>query len=57
MVWEILKRQAMKKLIRELRNEYQNVDMNIFSSTNNVNLETLISYHDDEKMHNFLENY
>ena len=51
------KRQAMKKLIRELRNEYQNVDMNIFSSTNNVNLETLISYHDDEKMHNFLENY
>ena len=43
------KRAEMKNLIKQLRKIYKDVDMNIMRSTQNVNLETLISYRTDGK--------
>ena len=51
------KRQEMKNLIQELRKKYKNIDMNIMRSTQNVNLDTIISYRKDGKIHHFLEDY
>ena len=51
------KREEMKKLIKKLRQAYKNVDMNILRSTQNVNLDTLISYRKDGKTYHFLDNY
>jgi tRNA(Ile)-lysidine synthase TilS/MesJ len=51
------KREEMKKLIKKLRQQYKNVDMNIFRSAQNVNLDTLISYRKDGKTYDFLDNY
>lgn len=51
------KREAMKKLIQELRKEYENIDINIFRSAQNVNLDTLISYRKEGKTHHFLDQY
>ena len=36
------KREEMKKLIKNLKEHYENIDMNILKSTENVNLDTLI---------------
>lgn len=38
------KREEMKKLIRKLKESYDNIDINILRSTQNVNLDTIISY-------------
>ncbi len=38
------KRQEVKQLIRELKQVYDRVDINIFRSVENVNLDTIISY-------------
>ena len=51
------KREEMKELIKQLRDTYDNVDMNIFKSTENVNLETLISYRKGDEIHHFLEKF
>lgn len=51
------KREEMKKLIKKLRQTYKNVDMNILRSTENVNLDTLISYRKDGQIHHFLDDY
>ena len=51
------KREEMKKLIKQLRRTYKNIDMNILRSTENVNLNTLISYTKDGKTHHFLDDY
>lgn len=51
------KREEMKKLINELRKKYKNVDMNIMRSTQNVNLDTLISYTKGGKTVHFLDDY
>ncbi|MBR1802671.1 MAG: tRNA 2-thiocytidine biosynthesis protein TtcA [Clostridia bacterium] len=51
------KREEMKKLIKQLRKNYPNIDMNIMRSTQNVNLDTLISYRKDGKTYHFLDNY
>lgn len=51
------KREAMKKLINELRKEYENIDINIFRSAQNVNLDTLISYRRGSDIHHFLDEY
>ena len=45
------KREEMKKLLKQLRSVYDKVDMNIYNSTKNVNLNTLISYVKDEEIH------
>ena len=44
MEMEAQKREEMKKLLKQLRSVYDKVDMNIYNSTKNVNLNTLISY-------------
>ncbi len=51
------KRQEIKLLIKELREINPAVDMNIFRSVENVNLQTLISYHIGDKYHHFLDDY
>jgi tRNA 2-thiocytidine biosynthesis protein TtcA len=50
------KRREMKELIAKLKDNYEDVDKNIFKSSENVNLNTCLGYIDDEK-HSFLEKY
>ena len=51
------KRQEVKLLLRELRKQSPAIDMNIFRSVENVNLNTIISYHRGEEYHHFLDTY
>ncbi len=51
------KRQEVKLLLRELRKKSPAIDMNIFRSVENVNLNTIISYHRGEEYHHFLDTY
>jgi tRNA(Ile)-lysidine synthase TilS/MesJ len=51
------KRKEMKNLLKQLRSVYDRVDMNIYNSTKNVNLSTLISYVKDGEVHHFLDEY
>ena len=51
------KREEMKKLIKQLRSVYDKVDMNIYNSTKNVNLNILISYIEDGEVHHFMDKY
>ena len=45
------KRDEMKQLLKQLRSIYNKVDMNIYNSAKNVNLNTVISYIKDGKVH------
>ena len=47
----------MKRLLKELRKNNEDVDMNIYNSTKRVNLDTIISYTKDGKEISFLDNY
>ncbi len=51
------KRQEIKCLIRDLKKINPNIDNNIFRSVENVNLDTIISYHRGENYHHFLDDY
>ncbi|MCH5185110.1 MAG: tRNA 2-thiocytidine biosynthesis protein TtcA [Oscillospiraceae bacterium] len=51
------KRQEMKQLITQFRNTSRYIDMNIFNSVQNINLTTIIGYHDNERSYNFLDDY
>lgn len=51
------KREEMKELIKDLRKRYDNIDINIFRSAQNVNLDTLISYTKKGETHHFLDEY
>lgn len=51
------KRAEMKDLLNQLRGVYDKVDMNIYNSTKNVNLNTIISYVKDGKVHHFMDDY
>lgn len=53
------KRQVVKELIKNLKADNDNVDMNIFKSIHNVNLATVIGYRecDGGELHSFTENY
>ena len=51
------KRQEIKKLIKNLKNTYDNIDINIMRSTQNVNLDTIISYYRVKEKHHFLDDY
>ena len=44
-------------MLAELRKTDPAVDMNIFRSVENVNLQTLISYHSGDEYHSFLETF
>lgn len=51
------KRSEVKELINNLRKVYPNIDINIFRSVHDVNLNTLIGYHNDKFTYNFLDDY
>lgn len=51
------KRQEMKELIKQFRKTSRYIDMNIFNSVQNVNLTTIIGYHDNKRTYNFLDDY
>ena len=51
------KREEVKQLIKKLKANYKNIDINIFRSVENVNLNTVISYKKDGKTHHFLDDY
>lgn len=51
------KREEIKNLIKKLRKTYDKIDMNIFKSVQNVNLDTIISYKQDGEEHHFLDKY
>lgn len=51
------KRQEMKFLIKSFRKINPNIENNIFRSVENVNLETIISYHKGDERHHFLDDY
>ena len=51
------KRQEIKALIKELKKVNPNVDIHIFRSIENVNIDTVIRYKKDGVYHSFLEDY
>lgn len=51
------KRQEMKALIKKFRQTNPSIDMNIFRSVHDVNLDTIIGYHDKNRSYNFLDDY
>ncbi len=51
------KRKEMKELISSFRKINSNIEMNIFRSVHNVNLETVIGYHKGDDRYNFLDDY
>ncbi len=51
------KRAEIKQLLAQLRKNNPAVDMNIFRSVENVNLQTLISYHRGSDYHHFLDDF
>lgn len=51
------KRKEIKELIKKLKEKNPNIDYNIFKSTSNVNLDTLVGYRKDGIYHSFLEDY
>lgn len=51
------KRQEMKELIKQFRGISPYIEKNIFKSVHNVNLSTIIGYHDGEREYNFLDDY
>jgi tRNA(Ile)-lysidine synthase TilS/MesJ len=51
------KRQEIKNLLKQLRAVNPAVDMNIFRSVENVNLQTIISYHIGDEYHHFLDRF
>lgn len=50
-------RKEMKELIASLKKKYPNIDVNIFNSMNNVNLNMVLGYKLDDKKYYFLDNY
>jgi len=51
------KRKEMKKLIEELRKQYDEIDYNIFKALDNVNLNCVLGTKTDGKYKSFLDNY
>ena len=51
------KRKEVKELIKYLKTKNANIDFNIFKSTCNVNLNTILGYKKDGKEYSFLDDY
>ena len=51
------KRSEMKELIKKLRDEKRNIDNNIFTALNNINLNCVLGYKKDNKYTSFLDDY
>ncbi|HHX12097.1 MAG TPA: ATPase, partial [Clostridiales bacterium] len=54
---KVSKRKEIKELIKELQKINPYIEMNIFNSVQNVNLNTLISYNNRESSYHFLDDY
>ena len=54
---EIGRRQAMKNLIYKLRGERKNIDNNIFTALNNINMNCILGYKKDGNYTSFLDEY
>ena len=54
---DISKREEMKQLIKDMKKKYDKIDINIFNSVQNVNLDTIISYRKGDEYHHFLEDF
>ncbi len=54
---QVSKRAETKELIKELRKRSPYIEMNIFRSVENVNVNTVIAYKKDGVKHHFLEDY
>ena len=54
---DISKREEMKQLIKDMKKKYDKIDINIFNSVQNVNLDTIISYRKGNEFHHFLDDY
>ena len=51
------KRLEMKKLVNNFRKINQNIDQNIFKSVENINLDAIIGYKENNIKHTFLDDY
>jgi len=51
------KRKEIKDLVTQLRKVYENIDINIFRSAENINLDAVLGYFDDNKKVSFLDEY
>ena len=51
------KRKEMKELITQLRDVYENIDINIFRSAENINLNSVLGYYTDESKVSFIDEY
>ena len=51
------KRKEIKMLIKELKKNNQEIDHNIFKALDNINLNCVLGYKEDNKYHSFLEKY
>ena len=51
------KRREMKKLIKKMKEVYENADINIFRAMENVNLDCVLGFSKDGEKHNFLDEY
>lgn len=51
------KRKDVKKLIQEIKKDFPNVDINIYRSAQNVNLNCVLGWKIKDEYHNFLEHY
>ena len=51
------KRSEMKRLIKEFRKENKNIDNNIFTALNNINMNCILGYKKDGKFTSFLDEY
>ena len=56
-VGQVSKRAEVKELIKDLRKRSPYIEMNIFRSVENVNVNTVIAYKKDGVKHHFLEDY
>ena len=51
------KRMMVKKLLKELREKDKTIDMNVFNSSKNVNIDTVIEYKQGGKRNFFIDKY
>ena len=51
------KRKEIKMLIKELKKNNQEIDHNIFKALDNINLNCVLGYKEDNEYHSFLEKY
>ena len=47
----------MKDLMKQFRATSDVIESNIFQSVHNINLRTVIGYHKDDEVYNFLDDY